>query len=120
LISSEAFIAQQFDIFIGPEIVLRARREDVESMESEAAIAMPPQEIPAEIKSWKAIADDKERLKCFDVLFGGLPKPQDPQEGKQRTGLSMRPNRLLMAVLGRLLTRKRGPIQFFGKQPHTK
>jgi len=28
----------------------------------EAAIAMPPKEIPAEVKSCKAIADDKERL----------------------------------------------------------
>ena len=36
------------------------------------AIAMPPQEIPAEVKSCKAIADDKERLKCFDGLFGVL------------------------------------------------
>ena len=37
---------------------------------SGTAIAMPPQEIPAEVKSCKAIADDKERLKCFDGLFG--------------------------------------------------
>ena len=50
---------------------------------SEAAIAMPPQEIPAEVKSCKAIANDKERLKCFDSLFGESPKPQNPQEGKQ-------------------------------------
>ena len=34
---------------------------------------MPPQEVPAEVKSCKAIADDKERLRCFDGLFGGLP-----------------------------------------------
>ena len=40
---------------------------------SEAAIAMSPQEIPAEVKSCKAIADDKERLKCFDNLFGLPP-----------------------------------------------
>ena len=39
---------------------------------SEAAIAMPPQEIPAEVKSCKAIANDKERLKCFDSLFGEI------------------------------------------------
>ena len=50
---------------------------------SEAAIAMPPQEIPAEVKSCKAIADDKERLKCFDGLFGEKPRPQNPQEEKQ-------------------------------------
>ena len=46
---------------------------------SEASIAMPPQEIPAEVKSCKAIADDKERLKCFDGLFGGPSKPQNPR-----------------------------------------
>ena len=50
---------------------------------SGAAIAMPPQEIPAEVKSCKAIADDKERLKCFDGLFGETPRPQNPQEGTQ-------------------------------------
>ena len=36
---------------------------------------MPPQDIPAEVKSCKAIADDKERLRCFDGLFGGPSKP---------------------------------------------
>jgi hypothetical protein len=50
---------------------------------SEVSIAMPPQEIPAEVKSCKAITDDKERLKCFDGLFGETSKPQDSQEGKQ-------------------------------------
>ena len=44
---------------------------------SEAAIAMPPQEIPAEVKSCKAIVDDKERLKCFDGLFGETSKPEE-------------------------------------------
>ena len=47
---------------------------------SEAAIAMPPQDIPAEVKSCKAIADDKERLRCFDGLFGGPSKPQNPRK----------------------------------------
>ena len=37
---------------------------------SEAAIAMSPQELPAEVKSCKAITNNKERLKCFDELFG--------------------------------------------------
>ena len=50
---------------------------------SEASIAMPPQDIPAEIKSCKAIVDDKERLKCFDGLFGEIPMPQNPPEGAQ-------------------------------------
>ena len=44
---------------------------------SEAAIAMPPQEIPTEVKSCKAIVDDKERLKCFDGLFGETSKPEE-------------------------------------------
>ena len=46
------------------------------------AIAMPPQEIPAEVKSCKAIADDKERLKCFDGLFGET-QTTNPQEETQ-------------------------------------
>jgi hypothetical protein len=50
---------------------------------SEASIAMPPQEVPAEVKSCKAIADDRERLKCFDDLFGATPKLEQPEEGKQ-------------------------------------
>jgi type VI secretion system VasI family protein len=50
---------------------------------SEAAIAMPPQEVPAEVKSCKAIPDDKERLKCFDGLFGRPSKPQTPLEERQ-------------------------------------
>jgi len=50
---------------------------------SEASIAMPPQDIPAEIKSCKAITDDHERLKCFDGLFSEIPKPQNPPEGAQ-------------------------------------
>jgi hypothetical protein len=50
---------------------------------SEASIAMPPQDIPAEINSCKAIVGDKERLKCFDGLFGEIPKQQNPPEGAQ-------------------------------------
>ena len=52
---------------------------------SEASIAMSPQEIPAEVKSCKAITDDKERLRCFDGLFGSnLPSPaKSLQEEKQ-------------------------------------
>ena len=47
-----------------------------------ASIAMP-QDIPAEVKSCKAISDDKERLSCFDGLFGGPSKSQTPLEEKQ-------------------------------------
>src|SRR5580704_1350138 len=53
------------------------------ALTSEAAIAMSPQEIPAEVKSCKAITDDKERLRCFDGLFGSPPKPQNPLEKPQ-------------------------------------
>jgi Type VI secretion system VasI, EvfG, VC_A0118 len=47
-----------------------------------AAFAMPPQEIPAEVKACKAITDDNERLKCFDGLFGRIPTQNTP-EGTQ-------------------------------------
>src|SRR5215472_1910349 len=47
------------------------------------AFAMPPQEIPAEVKSCKAITDDKDRLKCFDSLFAEPSKPQNTPEGTQ-------------------------------------
>ena len=50
---------------------------------SGAAVAMPPQDVPAEVKSCKAIADDKERLRCFDGLFGEPSKPQKTPEEKQ-------------------------------------
>ena len=50
---------------------------------SGAAVAMPPQDVPAEVKSCKAIADDKERLRCFDGLFGGPSKPQKTFEEEQ-------------------------------------
>jgi len=47
------------------------------------AVATSPQEVPAEVKSCKTIADDKERLRCFDSLFGSTPKPQNSPEGMQ-------------------------------------
>jgi type VI secretion system VasI family protein len=47
------------------------------------AIAISPQDIPTEVKSCKAITDDKERLKCFDGLFGGPSKPQKLPEENQ-------------------------------------
>ena len=53
---------------------------------SKASIAMPPRDIPAEVKSCKAISDDKDRLKCFDGLFGGPSKPPkspDEQQAQQ-------------------------------------
>jgi type VI secretion system VasI family protein len=50
---------------------------------SRASVAMSPQEVPAEVKSCMTIDDDKERLKCFDGLFGGSSKPQKLPEEKQ-------------------------------------
>jgi hypothetical protein len=50
---------------------------------SGASIAMPPQDIPPEVKSCKAISDDKERLKCFDGVFAEPSKPQKPPEERQ-------------------------------------
>ena len=49
---------------------------------SRTAVAMSPQEVPAEVKSCKAMADDKERLRCFDGLFGEPSKPQPQKKGK--------------------------------------
>jgi type VI secretion system VasI family protein len=53
------------------------------TLASKASTAMPPQDIPADVKSCKAISDDKERLRCFDGLFGGPSKSQTPIEEKQ-------------------------------------
>jgi hypothetical protein len=50
---------------------------------SKASVAMPPQEVPAEVKSCKAISDDKARLRCFDGLFEGPSKLQKPPDEKQ-------------------------------------
>ena len=60
---------------------------------SEASIAMPPQEIPAEVKSCKAISDDKERLRCFDGLFGEPSKPPKPQTNSKRKSLQKKSRR---------------------------
>jgi hypothetical protein len=46
---------------------------------SEASTAMPPQEVPAEVKSCKVNTNDKERLKCLNELFGETT-PQPPEE----------------------------------------
>ena len=53
------------------------------TLSSTASIAMPPEDVPSEVKSCKAITDDKERLKCFDRLFGEASKPQNPSGGAQ-------------------------------------
>jgi hypothetical protein len=53
------------------------------SLVSGASIATPPQEVPAEVKACKAIANNKERLKCFDGLFGEMQKPHNPPKETQ-------------------------------------
>jgi type VI secretion system VasI family protein len=55
----------------------------VVTLSSGTSNAMSPQDIPAEVKSCKAISDDNERLKCFDGLFGETSKPQTLPEEKQ-------------------------------------
>ena len=50
---------------------------------SKASVAMPPQEVPAEVKSCKAISDDKARLRCFDGFFEGPSKLQKPPDEEQ-------------------------------------
>jgi hypothetical protein len=54
------------------------------TLSSEAAIAMSPQEIPAEVKSCKAITDDKERLRCFDGSFAVPQTPIGPHGSRRR------------------------------------
>jgi len=41
------------------------------------------QEVPPEVRSCKTMADDKQRLRCFDRLFGTSAKTKKFQEGKQ-------------------------------------
>src|ERR1700719_2538317 len=50
---------------------------------AKASVAMPPQGVRAEVKSCKAISDDKARLRCFDGLFEGPSKPQKLPDEKQ-------------------------------------
>ncbi len=50
---------------------------------SRESIAMPPQDIRSEAKACTAISDDKERLKCFDSLFGEASKPPKPSDDQK-------------------------------------
>ena len=50
------------------------------TLASETSIALSPQDMPAEVKSCKAIPDDKDRL---GRLFAETSKPQNPPEGTQ-------------------------------------
>jgi hypothetical protein len=72
------------------------------SVEERLHVTDDARHIPAEVKSCKAVTDDKERLKCFDGLFAEPSKSQKspeekqgkrPAEEKQATGQSMKPNR---------------------------
>jgi type VI secretion system VasI family protein len=44
------------------------------------SVAMPPQDVPGEVKACTAIGDDTERLKCFDRLFASPSKPSKPPD----------------------------------------
>jgi len=59
---------------------------------------MPPQEIPAEVKSCKAITDDKDRLKCFDSLFAEPSKRKILRKERKPIGQSVKPSHLLMVA----------------------
>src|SRR5262245_42849197 len=52
---------------------------------SRALIAMPPQDVRADVGSGKATTDDTERLKCFDGLFGSPAKPKNAPDITQTT-----------------------------------
>jgi hypothetical protein len=56
---------------------------------SEASIAMSPYDVSAEVKSCKAITEDKERLKCFDKLFSETAKPEAVPAEKQAKNWSI-------------------------------
>jgi hypothetical protein len=50
------------------------------------SVAMPPQDLPGEIKACKAIADNTGRLKCFDALLAEdseQPKAPDKNQTQQ-------------------------------------
>ena len=47
-----------------------------------ASIAMPRDTL-GKVDSCKTISDDKQRLRCFDTLFGEPSKAQNPSEEKQ-------------------------------------
>src|SRR5215467_2294260 len=45
--------------------------------------AIWPQDMATAVKSCTVMADDKDRLRCFDRLFSVPGQPQNPQEGAQ-------------------------------------
>jgi type VI secretion system VasI family protein len=52
------------------------------------SVAMPPQDLPGEVKGCKVIADDTKRLKCFDGLFAESPEPTKPADSPQARSAS--------------------------------
>ena len=52
------------------------------TLASGTSIAISPQDMSAQVKSCKAIPEDKQRLKCFDHLFGDTPKLEKSEVGK--------------------------------------
>jgi hypothetical protein len=52
------------------------------TLASGTSIAISPQDMSAQVRSCKAIPEDKQRLKCFDHLFGDTPKLEKSEVGK--------------------------------------
>src|SRR6476619_5895506 len=52
------------------------------TLASGTSIATSPQDMAAQAKSCKALSDDKQRLKCFDHLFGDTPKLEKSEVGR--------------------------------------
>jgi hypothetical protein len=58
------------------------------------SVAMPPQDLPGEVKACKGIGDDTERLKCFDGLFAGASEPpkSPDKDPMQKPGVEKQAN----------------------------
>ena len=53
---------------------------------STASNALPPQAIPEEVKSCKAMSNNQQRLKCFDGLFADKPNPPNAPDKSANDG----------------------------------
>ena len=54
----------------------------------EESVAMPPQDLPGEVRACRAIGDNAERLQCFDNLFAESPEPTKPADKSQESNAS--------------------------------
>jgi hypothetical protein len=53
---------------------------------STASHALPPQAIPEEVKSCKAMSNNQQRLKCFDDQFADKPNPPNAPDKSVNVG----------------------------------